>query len=60
MGYVNQLENNNKELMNIVEEFNKKYNILMKKEELAKANLIDSQMKWSQFSRDVVGLAKVV
>lgn len=67
INYVNQLENNNKELLHIVEEFNvkygnlqKDYNILTKKEELAKVNLIDSQTKWSSFAKELLAMSKTV
>eukprot|EP01017_Pseudomicrothorax_dubius_P016284 TRINITY_DN1848_c0_g1_i5.p1 TRINITY_DN1848_c0_g1~~TRINITY_DN1848_c0_g1_i5.p1 ORF type:complete len:864 (+),score=199.42 TRINITY_DN1848_c0_g1_i5:102-2693(+) len=63
--YINQLENNNQELVGIIEQFNTKYNnlkksfhILEKKEELAKLNLLDSQKKWSDFSKDLVSISK--
>ena len=64
--YVNaiaELENTNKELMGILQEFNvkygsllKNYNILQKNEEIARNNLFESHSKWISFSREIITL----
>ena len=68
--YVNaiaELENTNKELMGILQEFNmkygsllKNYNILQKNEEIARNNLFESHSKWISFSREIITLTQDV
>jgi hypothetical protein len=60
---IGELENTNKELMGILQEFNvkygnllKNYNILQKNEEIARNNLFESHSKWISFSREIIGL----
>lgn len=62
-----QLEESNKELMNILNEFNAKYgnllrnyNILQKSEEIARSNLLDSHSKWINFSKELLTISKDV
>ena len=62
-----QLEGSNKELMNILNEFNVKYgnllrnyNILQKSEEIARSNLLDSHSKWINFSKELLTISKDV
>lgn len=62
-----QLENSNKELMGILNEFNIKYgnllrnyDVLQKNEEIARNNLFESHTKWINFSKELLTISKDV
>ena len=64
---ISQLENSNKELMNIVNQYNvsydelmRNYNILEKNEEIARANLFESHSKWINFAKELLTISKDV
>jgi hypothetical protein len=62
LSYISQLENNNKELVSVIQEFNLKYNQIQKNykqfAESAKTNLLESQNKWSALARELVNISK--
>lgn len=49
-----ELEDSKEKLFNL----QKHYLILQKKEEYAKTTLIESQSKWTNFSKDILNIAK--
>lgn len=62
-----QLENSNKELLGILNEFNvkygnllKNYNIVQKNEEIARNNLFESHNKWINFAKELLAISKDV
>ena len=62
-----QLENSNKELLSILNEFNvkygnllKNYNIVQKNEEIARNNLFESHNKWINFAKELLAISKDV
>lgn len=60
--YISQLEANNKELINVIQDFNTKYTQMQKNykqfAESAKANLLESQNKWSAVAKELVLISK--
>jgi len=60
--YIQQLETNNKELVTVIQDFNTKYTQMQKNykqfAESAKANLLESQNKWSAVAKELVSISK--
>ena len=60
--YIQQLEANNKELVTVIQDFNTKYTQMQKNykqfAESAKANLLESQNKWSAVAKELVSISK--
>ena len=60
--YIGQLEGNNKELVTVIQDFNAKYTQMQKNykqfAESAKANLLESQNKWSAVAKELVTISK--
>lgn len=60
--YIQQLEANNKELVTVIQDFNAKYTQMQRNykqfAESAKANLLESQNKWSAVAKELVSISK--
>ncbi len=64
VNYISKLENNNKELINVIQDFNMKYQALQKKHhalsETTKATIVETQTKWIQIGQELVMIGKDV